>query len=537
MASQSAQSAQSMDNKESEWNIVGKPINKKLYKVQDSFKPIDENDDEYAFLDVKNYSNSNANSPSPLNSHYKTNRWSSLNSHTNSLTLRTSSPNMSDMSGMRYTNSPTPTNRNTLVNRNVSTPTQFKRIKLSWNSNYYLKDEFQMWANSVESIDTIMQIYKDNISSWEQMQVNSSDLFEEIQKQKNNIIKKLSEYHRVDILEKIIELEKHLPKSNDKFSPIQHAVWINSTDVRDISKLSFDNIVNTISILINSYGYGILASGQNTDNETVFGTLFAQNNCLPEELKLPIYNYLMAEDKVDWYIKNFQSYINTSSLNQQIKNKLLFIITKYYSNDKIIEIVLSKIITLTTQDIISNTKIIELLEIFITMPDLDDIEMGRYFNSITEMKELHNNICMRLVVLGSDYINQKIDMLLKSNMIDEPELEQQTLFSCYFAALGTIYSYGICKNSIITTILDYYLNLKQEESLYYKPIIQFIIHSGIGYPEYDLSQNENQILNEFIKLNYTTPKMKSCIVEMFKIILNTTDKDIIHLHIDKVLNK
>ena len=90
---------------------------------------------------MKNYSNSNANSPSPLNSHYKTNRWSSLNSHTNSLTLRTSSPNMSDMSGMRYTNSPTPTNRNTLVNRNVSTPTQFKRIKLSWNSNYYLKDE------------------------------------------------------------------------------------------------------------------------------------------------------------------------------------------------------------------------------------------------------------------------------------------------------------------------------------------------------------------------------------------------------------
>jgi len=258
--------------------------------------------------------------------------------------------------------------------------------------------------------------------------------------------------------------------------------------------------------------------------------LHEKNNLFPEELKPLVYNYLISEDKAVWYVVDFSLHIQKLlSLNEKSKNKLLFMFTRYYSNDEIMKLILGNIIDFVITDLVRNDNIIKIVETLFGLPDYDDVEMKLYFESF-DIRERHIDICKAILSKADQYIRQNIEHAIAAETIDDPEFEQQNKYSCYFSTLGTLYSRNICKAEILSKILEYYEQLKQDESTYYRPIFRFIIHSGILNSNNISEPTEKYIITDLISNQSTY--IKANVFKMFKIILNTDNDANIQAHIE-----
>jgi hypothetical protein len=511
----------STNTKYGEWSVVSmneSKLQSKTYAAEDN-----EEDEELLFADVRDYPQDNSAAAAST----------SYNSFVQNYTIN-SSP--SPTSFYRLTNRSTPTSWGRYTPQSSrNTPTfmsaQNQKSILLWNGNRNLKEEIRLWASSNESTENMMQIYIENKKKWDEFDGSDEKTTEIISLQKTIIIKRLAENHRADVLDNFFDIEGYI-KNDNKFNPIQYTVWVNNEG----TDLSFNNIVNTINILVTKYKYRILTTNSNIDYETIFGTLNEPKNHLPVELKTSIYEYMTSADKDLWYIADFTSYIQKiNSLNDKSKNKLLFMLTNYYTNNEFIIVLLKNLIEFLIDGLERNKNIIHIVETLFGLPNLNDTEMRFYFESIN-IVEKHINICKIILLNADQYIKQKIQDDLDSNIIEEPELDEENKYTCYFSILGTIYAKNICKNEIMSKVLEYYEKLKQDKSLHYiKPILTFIIHSGIAEQEHEPNDLEKIIVLELINTNTTYMKIK--VFKLFKTIFNSNNSNYDDLKIQEYIDK
>lgn len=381
-----------------------------------------------------------------------------------------------------------------------------------------IRQQIRVWASLGVSAPEMIELYQRFRNDWEMKR--SPDI---IVINKTNIVKDLAFNYRYDVLTLFADINPNylsLKTQKDGYTPLNSAVWNNSEIEYDLQ-----TIIKTIDVLLQKFKLRIFTMSANEDekNESIFGSIYAENSLIPIDIKNSIYDYLTLNLDYSFYAQEFQQYVNSiSTLNvDKLRNKFLFMVMQF--PEQTIDIIFGNIFRIeTNMKIVGIPKINVIMDIIVNPPNNVDLELARYFE--TQMERKNGMFIINYIVNNCDIIIEKHVTNMRKNGI---ECDEGKCYHLMFACFGKLFVKA--KELIYNKMKTY-----RGQSWFMNAILYFIFFSEI-----DLNKFILNIKNK--KTHYFTSFFSKYLKEYYfnddaKMQTKILIENVISMKIDRKLN-